>query len=159
MVTIYGSQRDHGRKEYCKMKKISIQNIAQLSSWIQLLVTNSLAVQQNALAKLLSSKAKLTHWSVWKFHQTHTHSTLDVKSSLKQMDAWIVSTKNTVSNNQPHHLYTVKRKQLRFGVVFFVSFIFSSFIFFIAYNNPNFYFYFYFRNKSPIKQKKACHTS
>ena len=29
---------------------------------------------------------------------------LDVKSSLKQMDAWIVSTKNTVSNNQPHLL-------------------------------------------------------
>ena len=26
------------------------------------------------------------------------HSTLDVKSSLKQMDVWIVSTKNTVSN-------------------------------------------------------------
>lgn len=35
------------------------------------------------------------------------------------MDAWIVSTKNTVSNNQPHHLHKVERKQLRFGVVFF----------------------------------------
>ena len=61
--------------------------------------------------------------------------------------------KNTVSNNQPHHLYTVKRKQLRFGVVFFVSFIFSSFIFFIAYNISNSYFYFYFRYNSSIKQK------
>ena len=38
-------------RKYCKMKKISIQNIAQLSSWTQLLVTNSLAVQQNALTK------------------------------------------------------------------------------------------------------------
>ena len=27
-------------------------------------------------------------------------------------------------NNQPHHLYTVKRKQLRFGVVFFCFFYF-----------------------------------
>ena len=38
-------------------------------------------------------------------HQTHTHSILDVKSSLKQMDVWIASTKNTVSNNQPHLLF------------------------------------------------------
>ena len=78
--------------------------------------------------KFLSGSTKRSSETV----ETHTHSTLDVKSSLKQMDAWIVSTKNTVSNNQPHHLYTVKRKQLRFGVVFFVSFIFSSFNFFYS---------------------------
>ena len=33
------------------MKKISIQNIVQLSSWTQLLVTNSLAVQLNTQTK------------------------------------------------------------------------------------------------------------
>ena len=69
------------------------------------------------------------------------------------MDVWIVSTKNTVSNNQPHHLYTVKQKQLRFGVVFLFLLFFQALIF-LAYNSPNSYFYFYFRNKSSIKQKK-----
>ena len=89
-------------EKYCKMKKISIQNIALLSSWTLLLVTSSSAVQLSTLAEQLNSKVKLTHWSVLKFHQTHTHSTLDVKSSLKQMDVWIVSTKNTVSNKNQH---------------------------------------------------------
>ena len=43
---------------------------------------------------------KLIHLSVYKFHQIHTHSTLAVKNLHKQTDAWIVSTKNTVSNKQ-----------------------------------------------------------
>lgn len=44
-----------------KMKKISIQNIALLSSWTQLLATSSLAVQLRNLTKQLNSKVKLTH--------------------------------------------------------------------------------------------------
>ena len=39
------------------------------------------------------------------------------------MDAWIVSTKNTVSNNQPHHLHKVEQKQLQIEVVFFIAFM------------------------------------
>ena len=42
------------------------------------------------------------------------------------MDAWIVSTKNTVSNNQPHHLHKVEQKQLRFEVVFLLLSLESS---------------------------------
>lgn len=87
-------------RKYCKMKKkISIQNIAQLSSWTQLLVTNSLAVQQNALTKQLSSKARLPidpcgnfirltpilHWT------SKVHSSRWTRGSFQQ--------KNTVSNN------------------------------------------------------------
>ena len=41
------------------MKKISIQNIALLSSWTLLLVTSSSAVQLSTLAKQLNSKVKL----------------------------------------------------------------------------------------------------
>ena len=43
------------------------------------------------------------------------HSTLDVKSSLKQMDVWIVSTKNTVSNKNQHRTTSLS------GVVFLSS--------------------------------------
>ncbi len=42
------------------------------------------------------------------------------------MDAWIVSTKNTVSNNQPHHWDKVEQKQLRIGVVFLLLSLESS---------------------------------
>lgn len=42
------------------------------------------------------------------------------------MDAWIVSTKNTVSNNQPHHLHKVEQKQLQIEVVFLLLSLESS---------------------------------
>ena len=42
------------------------------------------------------------------------------------MDAWIVSTKNTVSNNQPHYLHKVEQKQLQIEVVFLLLSLESS---------------------------------
>ena len=51
--------------------------------------------------KFLSGSTKYSNETVEFEGETYTHSTLDVKSSLKQMDVWIVSTKNTVSNKKP----------------------------------------------------------
>ena len=106
MVTIYGSQRDHGRKEILQNeKKISIQNIAQLSSWTQLLVTNSLAVQQNALTKLLSSKAK--HPLIRVEISSDSHPFYTGRQKFTQADGRDRFNKNTVSNNDKRTVTTV----------------------------------------------------
>ena len=94
MVTIYDSQRDHGRK-YCKNEKASIQNISQLSSLDTTTVTNSLAVQQNIneiefeaetplIRVEISSDSPILHW------------TSKVHSTDGRVDR---STKKQVSNN------------------------------------------------------------
>ena len=74
------------------------------------------------------------------------------------MDAWIVSTKNTVSNNQPHHLHKVEQKQLQIEVVFLLlsllviieNFLLQATKRSILISPATFFLY---------TQKKACHTS
>ena len=87
-------------RKYCKMKKISIQNIVQLSSWTQLLVTNSLAVQQKRSNETVEFGRRnlpidpcgnfirltpILHWT------SKVHSSRWTRGSFQQ--------KNTVSNN------------------------------------------------------------
>ncbi len=66
-----------------------------------------LAVQQNASSETVEFEGEIHSLIRVKFHQTHTHSTLDV--STKQMDVDRFN-KNIVSNNQLHHSYTLKHK-------------------------------------------------
>ncbi len=79
------------------MKRYPSRISPPLSSWTLLLVTSSSAVQLSNFSETVEFEGEtLTHWSVLKFHQTHTHSTLTSKvHSTDDVDRF---NKNTVSN-------------------------------------------------------------